>query len=572
MEKMFPTEKPIPAKPRLRGMNETLALLGSETGPDGQRINWKDLHEQIGTWNSGLELSDKIRAVVREYVLSKFPTIKAKIPSIEDLSAPQMLNALSNGWFEELGEEVGDTRREVLLAVLAHLTRKIETRIYRKTLEKASENDLQKLGLSSNLRQLTMDCLDAAVKSDPLFIRFLAYSQLAPKPPEDASPVAPLGQDGKPHTLRELFPQETGFISRRLTNIAKQDGAWKNEPEAEKFKEYLKYLADFFAETDPEEARTLHKKAEEAYSQLVFSDFPIIIVPPSEGYYKPPYLDPELRVVLRTPESKAQENNFRSVQGALADNLAALGAGQFSENLRDKKVRSYIAIGSYGVGITFNAVAQEEPVIALYLDEQIRAYDTNLKNFLPLVDAPKNTFAATPAQKIEEISRTDTIMHELSHSVYPTETPEAKRLGAGPESVIAEITAESIYRGLAKKMIDAKKMGCTEDQYVSATICMPLQVIENSDPDDEYFKAAVFVLNGLFEKGIAKFPGSKIYVKDHALFFKYLEDNAKAVIALYEDPKMTESKAKKWLAKNCQAGSKLQKLIDHLKAHPRATG
>lgn len=563
-------EKLIPAKPRLRGINETMALLGSETGPDGQRINWKDLHEKVGAWDSGLELSDKIREVVREYLLSKFPKVKAKLPAIEDLPDPKMLNALSNGWFEELGEEVGDTRREVLLAVLAHLTRRIENRIYKKTLETAGEDGLRKLGLSSNLRQLTIDCLDTTVKSNPLFVRFLAYSQLAPKPSEDASPVAPLGQDKKPHTFRELFPQETGFIFKKLAAIAKQDEAWRNEPGAQEFKTYLKCLSDFFAETDPKQAAVLHKKVEETYGELISSDFPIMIVLPLEGYYLPPYLDPELKVAIRTPEAKAHESSYRAMQQALADKLDELSVGQFADDLRQRMIRNYISIGSFGVGMTFNAVAQETPAIALYLNDQIRAYDKDLENFLPLIAGSDKAFAKTPIEDIQAMSRKDTILHELSHTVYPTPTPEAQRLGPDQESVIAEIMAESVYRGLAKELIAENKLGCTEDQYVSTTICMPLQVIEGSDEDDEYYQAAVFVLDGLFEKGIAKFDGSKIHVKNHAAFFQYFRENVKEVIALYEDPKMTKTKAKKWLAENCQAGSKLQKLIDHLKAHPRA--
>lgn len=570
MERIPQADKLIPERPRLRYIEKTLSLLESDIGPDGQKINWKDLYEKVGPWDSGLELSDEIREVVREYILSKFPRIKEKISSIVDLSDPQLLNALSNGWFEELGEEVGGTRREVLLAVLAHITRKIETRMYKKTIE-TQEDNLQKLGLSSNMRQLVIDCLEASVKSDPLFIRFLAYSQLIPEPPKNASPVSPIGQDGKPHTFSELFPHETQFISKKLATILNNSESWSNEPGADDFKEYLKYLADFFAEKDAEKAKELHKKVEETYGRLVSSDFPIIIVPPLEGYYKPPYLDPELRLALRTPESKLQEANFRAIQTALADKLDLIGVEQFSDDMRKRVIRSYISIGSYGVGITFNAVAQEEPAITLYLNDQIRAYDKDLKKFLPLVDTSKEAFSTTSEETIEEMSRSDTIFHELSHAVYPAKTPEAKRLGPKQESIIGEVAAESIYRGLAKELIDENKIEYTEDQYISVTLCMPFQVIEKSDPDDEYYKAAVFVLNGLFENGITEFDGSKIHIKDRVALFEYFKNNAKEIISLYEDTAMTEQKAKKWLSQNCKAGPKLQELIDYIKTRKTTT-
>ena len=97
MEKVLKTEKLIPPKPHLRYVEKTISLLESDIGPDGEKINWKNLYEKVGPWNSGLELSDEIRDIVREYLLSKFPKIKEKIPSIEDLPDPELLNALSYG-------------------------------------------------------------------------------------------------------------------------------------------------------------------------------------------------------------------------------------------------------------------------------------------------------------------------------------------------------------------------------------------------------------------------------------------------------------------------------------------
>ena len=453
---------------------------------------------------------------------------------------------------------------------MGHITKKIETRIYKKVLEEAGEDEIQKLGLPSNMRQLTIDCLDASVKSDPLFIRFLAYSQLAPKPPKDANPIAPIGQDGQPHTFPELFPHETQFISKKLSAILENGQLWKNEPGADEFLEYLGYLAQFFSEKDIEKSKELHKKVEKTYGQLISSDFPLIIVPPLEGYYKPPYLDPELKVAIRTPELRSQEERFRSIQEALAGKLDELGVGQFSDDMRKRVIRSFISIGSYGVGITFNAVAQEEPAIALFINDQIRAYDTNLKKFLPLVNGSEKFFSGVTEQRVEEMSREDTILHELSHAVYPTKTPEAKRLGAEQESIIGEIAAESIYRGVIGELINDGEIDYTPEQYAVITLCMPLITIEgSSDTDDEYYKAAVFVLNGLFEKGIVEFNKDKIYIKDQAALFEHFRNNAREILSLYEDPGMTEQRTKNWLSKKRRAGKKLQEVIDFVKARKK---
>jgi len=558
-------EKIIPETPRLRYIEKTLTLLEPEIDENGKETNWKNLSEKVGPWDSGLELSKEIRNVVREYVLSKFPAIKEKIPSLSELPDDQMLNAVTNGWFEEVGEETGGKRKEVLLAVLAHMARKIEARIYKQIFEKADEEDLKKFGLPSEVRRLAIDCLESSIKADPLFIRYLAYTQLSPKPPKDITPTNLAGPDGQTHSFAEMFPHETSFIEIKLASLAENNSEWKNIPGAKEFAEYTKMLAQFYGEKDPTKTADLHQKVLEDYSKLVTTDFPITIVPPVEGYYKPPYIDPELRVVVRTEESKQEEDFFRSLQSGLADNLKDLGVEQFSEQMKQPLIRSYIALGSYGVNLTFVAAAQQEPAVTLYLDEQIRAYDKNLKDFLPLVDSPEGTFSKTPPKEIEAMSRNDTMLHEFSHKVYSGETPESKRLGAESAMFFAEATAESIHRALAKEMIAQKKLPYTEDQYVAMSIGMALQSIKGNTPDDEYFQADTFVLNGLFENNIAEFDGSKIQIKNNDAFFQYFKDNAKEIIAIYEDHAMTPTKAKKWLQEKCTPQEKLQTLIEYLR-------
>lgn len=566
MEKAPETERFIPEKPGLRYIEKTLFLLKENVMPDGEKIDWKDLNKKIGKWESGLELSDQIREVVREYILSNFPKIKKEISSIEDLPDAKMLNALSNGWFEELGEEIGGTRREVLLAVLAHITKKIETGIYKKVFKGASEEDFQKLGIPSNMRELLIETLDVAAKSDPLFIRFLAYSQIAPKPPKGDSPVAPRGMDGQPHTFPDLFPHETGYISKKLAAISKNNADWKDEPGSGEFVEYLKHLSDFFNEKNPEKAKTFHAQIEASYIELVGSDFPVIIVPPLEGYYIPPYLDPELKVAIRTSESRSKDKSALPFQIDLAKKIDLLGVGQFSDEIKKKLIRNYIAIGDFGAALTFNAIAQEDPIIGMYLNTQIRA-DKDAKDLFVHINNAENSFALNSDDEIIEMFRNDTVLHELSHSVYNNKTDEAKRLGPNQESIIAEVSADSIHRGVAKEMIRDKTIPLTEEQYINLAFVTQISVIENSDPEDEYYKASVFVLNGLFEKGIAEFDGSKVNIKDKDAVFEYFKNNAKKIISLYEDPSMTPSKAKKWLKTNCTAGAKLQEWIDFVKSN-----
>ncbi|OGN06954.1 MAG: hypothetical protein A3B86_03325 [Candidatus Yanofskybacteria bacterium RIFCSPHIGHO2_02_FULL_38_22b] len=558
-------EKPITNRPRLRNIEDTLVLLESEEGPDGEKINWKDLYEKVGPWESGLELADKVREVVRGYLVSKFPEIKERIPSINALPDKEVLDALSNSWFEGLEEKVKGKRSEVLLSVLTHILRRIEKRIYTKIIENSSDDDLEKLGLSSNLRTLVTTTLEASVKSDPLYIRYLAYAQLSPKPPEDANPSAPIGQDGKPHTWAELFPHETQFISKKLKNLLKSKEKWQDVEGAGEFIKYIELLADYFSEKDVNKAREMKDEIEMAYADSITGGFPVIISPPTGSYYKEPYLDPELRVSLRTPESRAQEQNFIALQNVIADELGTLGVSQFADDMRQKPIASVVSIGAYGANLTFTAAAETEKDITLFLDEQIRRYDKNLKDFLPMIEISDNAFGDTPVERIEEMSREDTIFHELSHSIWTLDKEAQKRLGIKSETIIGEIAAETISRGLAKELIEKGKINYTQEQYIAVTIAIPLQVIKGRDPNNEYFKAAVYVLNGMFEQGLIEFSGTKIRVKKIDEIFDYLQDNAKKIIALYEDSEMNGEKANKWVKENTTAGKKLQELIDFIK-------
>lgn len=385
-------EKLLPDRPSLRYIEKTLTLLESEEGPDEEKINWKDLYEKVGPWDSGLELSENIRIIVREYVLSKFPRLKERIPSIENLPDREMLNALANGWFEELGKEVEGTRRQVLLAVLAHLTKRIETRIYKKIIESASEEELTKLGLKDNMGRLLIDCLDAAVRSDPMFIRFLAYSHLSPKPPKDAIESAPVDQHGQPRTWADLFPHEAQFISAKIKKILEAQEAWLEEKGGKEFADYLQLLSDFFSEKNPEKSHEILKKVEIAYARSIEADFPIQIAPPTGVYYKEPYVDPELRVLLHTPEARDKEAGFRRLQQALVDELGSLDLEGFAEEISNRIPRSYISISAYGASLTFTAAAETDKTTTLFLDEQIRHYDKNLKEFTSLIEMGGLTF------------------------------------------------------------------------------------------------------------------------------------------------------------------------------------
>jgi predicted house-cleaning noncanonical NTP pyrophosphatase (MazG superfamily) len=131
-------EKLIPGEPHLRDIEKVLTLLESEKTPEGDKFNWKDVYKSVEPGGSMGELTENARGAVRRYVAEKIPELKKRIPSVEDLGDEELLDALTNNWFEEIGE-VGGQRREVLLSVAAHVVKRIETFVIRKVLEEADE-------------------------------------------------------------------------------------------------------------------------------------------------------------------------------------------------------------------------------------------------------------------------------------------------------------------------------------------------------------------------------------------------------------------------------------------------
>ena len=446
-------EKLIASEPKLRYIGRALELLRPEINQLGEEENWKDLYKEVKPWANSLELSDNVRDAVREYIAKKIPRLQERAPSLGDLSDKKVLEALTNNWFEEVGEEVEGTRREVLLAVMAHVVKRIESRVYRKILGESSETDLQKLALNQGLRDLTVAIMETSEKADPLFIRFMAYAQLSGKPPEEASSAALyLPGDDRPHTIASLFPHETQFLSKRFAAIAADSGGWIHEPGGEVFKRYLEALGHLYEQIDAQQAEKAQEVVLHLYEELLAADFPVLLTPATEGLYKEPYWDPELKVSLATPDARREEGLFHKAKEAMAGSLDALGMERFSTSMRSRSVRSVDVLGGYGVNVYLNAVAQEKPAILIYRNDQIRAYDRDFPAYMEIsADTPERFGDLDTVRRtalMEKMSRMNTVLHELAHSMFLDESPEAERMGRVPLTAIDEIKAEIGYRAL----------------------------------------------------------------------------------------------------------------------------
>lgn len=573
MESPIRPEKLIHSEPKLKHINKVLELLRPERGPLGEEINWKELYKEVKPWSSGIELSDNIRQVVYGYVALKIPSFKDAIPSIDDLRNNDLANAIVHNWSDDILEKVGGQRREILMTVAAQVVKRIETLIYKKIFTEAVDADLEdKLGVNPKLRHLLINLLDASQRADPLFVRFQAFAQLSTKPPQEAtSSTMFLPDDDTPYTIASLFPHETQSISKNLTYLSENASEWEDLPGADAFKRYLSVLGAIYDEKDPKQAEQYLAESEKLYEELLSSEFPVIV---SSGmiessYFKEPYIDPELKISISTPEAREEEVAWKTAQKGMADSLYGTDLWPFAEEMNNRVIRSVVNIGGHGANLVFNAVADEEPGIVVFLNEQLRSYDRNFPGFMGVVKNRDEIFGdiSDPETRLlmEQMSRSNSVHHELAHAIFKSSLPESKRLGREPLTAIDEIKAETMYRSLVPKMIESATLPGNEKQWAMSMLTTSLQMLRDQDPSSDYYTAAVYTLNDLFESEVVKFENGQVEVLDFDNFYKINSKLKEEILNLYRDESMTEDKAEKWLKQRCRPNAKVKELSDFLK-------
>ena len=569
-------EAVIRGERKLQYISKSLEFLHSN--PDNtegaeKAEHWTELYKQVSPYGTGLELSDNVREVVRANVAEKIPDVKEKVPSMRNLPDDRLLNALTNNWFEELPEAQGQ-RREVLLAVMANVIKRIETTVYKKVIGHAPEEDLHTLGLDATTRDLAVRLLDTSSKANALFIRFMAYAQLSGKPPEGATLFAMhVPGEEQLHTIADLFPRETAFLSRRFLELAEEGSVWEEKPGSSQFREYLHMLGNAYAEKDPAAAEALHHALIQKCADATEAGFPIVVTPGLEGYKKEPYIDPELRVSFVTEDSARENVSFKRAQEALAASAEHLGIERFQEAMQEKSIQSVVAVGSFGVNLIFNGVAQSEPTVLLYLNEQSRQYDKPYVGFIQQhVAGGAEAFADTgegDGRALQEhMSRMNTILHELGHPPYENGVPESERerLGRRPRTILDEIKADSIYRALLPSLIEKGGVEGTKEQWAISSLASALQYLKDSDDvSDPYFSSGMYTLNAVLRSGAVSIEGDKVIIKDPDGYFEALDVAAREVLAIYENRDMTERKASQWIAEHCAVDEQTTAFIALLK-------
>ncbi len=564
--------------PELRFIRKTLMLLKPEMHPDGTTLRWQDLYTRVEPWQSSHQLTDNVRSVVLDWVANKVPALKNGATSLRDLSDESVVKALGHGWFEELKTEGGEDidisgqRREVLLATMAHAVRKIETGVFMNILHSATPEQLQKLSLDPSTRDLTVELMKTSLRADPLFIRFMAYAGMSGQPSNTASPEGlTLPSDDLPHSFRELFPKETKSIGTRFGQLADQGGSWTSMPGGETFKRYLEVSSKYYLEDNPERATQLRQEWYDLYREYISEGFPVVLTGPTDESVKPPYIDPELKVSLRSEDARADEEKWKQMQEGFAQSLSGLGLQDQAQSVRDQLVVGSMVLGGYGVNLNFDAVAQEDPTIQIYLNAQARSYDREfpkevLERFIHEAEATFGGLTTTEGRVLAEfIPRTSTVMHELGHWVYPGGSPEDQRFGDGDVNrSMQEIKAESLYRALIPAMIDRGVLQGTREQWAQGLVGNSIQLLRDgaSDENDDYFRGAALTMNDAFSSGSIQIENGRVVIVNTDAFFDSVGNVARDVLGQYQNVSSNERSARTWIKSHCTPSEETRKLIE----------
>jgi len=525
-----------------------------------KEVRWLDLYKEIGEFDNSIDLSDKIRNLTIKWVENKIPELKENILAIKDLSDKQISSAIAKNWFSEVPEVEGQ-RKEVLLATMASIVKRVETRMWQKKLEQIDKKDLEKMGIDKSERELLVELLKTGVKANPLFIRFLAYSRLTPEASEKAElQKFEVPEKNKLFSLSEMFPKETRFLSERFKKLyeGSENQEWSKKSGAESMVRFLKLMSEIYAKGNTSDrSQELQEQVQQASDELIKSGFPIAIIPSTEGMYKERHIDPEIRVCLKSKDCIEQDKKFENAKVALVDCLEKSGLNHFSGNLRKKHTKSLIEIGEFGVNLAFKGVAQEsQGTNVLFVNEQRRSYDVNFPEYLNLIAGSQEIFSGISDKQKQEMARMLSMLHEFSHLHIEERSEASQRLGPNAEAVLCEVEAESIYRGYLPDIIKQQGLIGTKEQWAYAMLAGSLQMLK--DPDS-YSKSAGFTLKSAIDKGAISWSGNRLKINDFDLLFKIQQESAEEVLNLFKNPDITAEKAKTWIDKKCSG-----KIIDEI--------
>ncbi len=287
----------------------------------------KSLPTTIGRWTDSLDFFNRVESAVKEHLKDKVINFKNAVPSLVSVPEGDVFDAIVNNWPEAL-PRIRGKRSEILICVAAHVANFVKIGAYKAALISADEVGLGRLGLAADLRRVLVKLLNACLRADNLFIRFLAFSHCPSGLPKGKT-LEEMGasagvfyspEDGQKHTINALFPKETQYLARHLKEIAGAIDQTRN-PELRLLQGLLIALGKAYSQSDIREIESEYMRVNKSFTSLMKSRSPLYIIPSGYfegGYEKCPYHDPEIRIGLSSPQCAAIEGCIADIRRSLS--------------------------------------------------------------------------------------------------------------------------------------------------------------------------------------------------------------------------------------------------------------
>jgi hypothetical protein len=130
------------------------------------------------------------------------------------------------------------------------------------------------------------------------------------------------------------------------------------------------------------------------------------------------------------------------------------------------------------------------------------------------------------------------------------------RTGSENTGSLMETSTEILFKAVLPEIIESTDLPGGRNAWAHYTLASTLQLVNDNEGDDEYFRSGVYVINSLLDAGaveVQRFKNGKIQnltITDYDRFYTALKVATSHMVEFLNKPDNNTEKTTKWIAKN----------------------
>jgi hypothetical protein len=389
---------------------------------------------------------------------------------------------------------------------------------------------------------------------------------------------APGSEDIDIKTYSQVFPYEWEKIQSRLGSLANRSfsasQAGQLPASYQKFGTYLEKTSQVYGSksTEPE---VLDKEWDDLYKmakELDDSDCPITLIPQgcTAVAGEAGKIDAEIRLGLKTKESKEQENSFneftKTAQEILDNNRSSLA--------KDYQIPSVsLNYQPWAFGPNLYWMTRGESNESQILSHTNAVTEVAIVKEIPLL---RKAFASEPIDE-DSYSRAavaETVLHETGHNVLDSEDKSiSKRIGKSFEAgILEELKAETVGMKILSETIKKGNLpsGIDIRSQLQAKLGGNLDYLKNKSSQkagagEPYYICGVAIIGGLLEKGLISQTKAGYEIREPEACLQQIAALGDKVLSFYTNPDSKPADVKNYI-KELRGRGQDQTLRDLIKS------